>query len=74
VEHFGDIEQTNNVAVVIAYGLIISTGYQSKMLAYQVSEMSADHELKSLGRTGRVSRDHRVLGHDLSDSRNPGVE
>jgi hypothetical protein len=74
VEHFGDIEQTNNIAVVIAYGLSISTGYHPKMLAYQVSEMSADHELKSFSRTGGVSRDHRVLGHDLSNGRDPGVE
>lgn len=44
------------------------------MLAYQVSEMSADHELKSFSRTGGVSRDHRVLGHDLSNGRDPGVE
>ena len=38
-----------------------------------MSEMSADHELESLGGTGRVSRDHWVLGHDLSDGGNPRV-
>jgi hypothetical protein len=39
-----------------------------------VSEMSGDHELKSFSSTGRVPSDHWVLGHDLSNGSDPGVE
>jgi hypothetical protein len=36
--------------------------------------VSGDHELESLGGTGRVPSDHGVLGHDLSNGSDPGVE
>jgi len=39
-----------------------------------MSEVSRDHELKSFSGTGRVPSDHWVLGHDLSDSSDPGVK
>jgi hypothetical protein len=39
-----------------------------------VSEVSGDHELESLGSTGRVPSDHGVLGHNLGDSSDSGVE
>jgi len=39
-----------------------------------MSEVSGDHELKSFSGTGRVPSDHWVLGHDLSDSSDSGIE
>ena len=39
-----------------------------------MSEVSGDHELKSFSCTGRVPSDHGVLGHDLSNGSDSGVE
>ena len=42
--------------------------------AYEMSEASGHHELESFGRAGGITRDHGVLGHDLGDRRDSGID
>jgi len=74
MEDLCDIKQTDNVSVVIAYGLESALDDLEMAMTYQVSEVSADHELKSFSGAGRIPCDHRVLGHDLSNGSDPGVK
>ena len=74
MEDLCDIKQTDNVSVVVAYGLELALDYLEVAMTYQVSEVSADHKLESFSGAGGIPRDHRVLGHDLSNGSDPGVE
>ena len=40
----------------------------------QVTEVSLNHELKSLCRTGCVTGDHGIAGHDLTDGRRVRIQ
>lgn len=42
--------------------------------AYQMPEMSRDHQLQSLSCTGSIASDHRVSRHDLVDRRSMGIK
>jgi hypothetical protein len=73
VENFGDIEETDNVAVLVADGLAADAkesadvSLDEMLQTHQMSESLLHHELEGLRRTGGIPSDHRVLGHDLRD-------
>jgi len=79
VEDLGDIKQTDDVAVFVAYGLLSSIeglkGHgRNGRNAHEMPEMLGDHEFEGLGRTGRIAGDHRVTRHNLTDRRRMRIE
>ena len=67
MEDLGDVEESDNVAIIVTYGLPSAKiwGLQT----YEMSKALAYHELKSFSRTRRIPCDHGVFGHDLCDCR-----
>lgn len=80
MEHFGNVEETNDVAFFIADRLRTNkasacTILQDRSLStYQVSETSLHHELESLGGTSCIASDHGIRRHDLTNLGGPRVK
>lgn len=72
MEDFGDIEETDDIAIFVTNRLkdpdfSFCNTSRYKRRTYKMSEMLLHHELKGLRGACRVPSDHWVLGHDLTD-------
>lgn len=71
VEYFGDVEQPDDIAILIADRLDVSV---LELETYKMPKVLRNHQLEGLSGACRVSGDHWVLGHDLRDGCDPRVE
>ena len=70
MENLCDVEQTNDIALLIANGLAhssVSHSIADTNPTYQVTEVLLDHELQGLCSACGVASDHGVARHDMLD-------
>ena len=75
MEDFGDVEQADDVAVLIANRLCnqLDQSETREKKAYQVPEMFFYHKLQSLSCTCSIPRHHWITSHHLTDCGCVGV-